>query len=561
MNIQNRLNDYHQTDEAYQPVGEDNSQQDTKQEELSYSPVIDKMTKRITFLFAAEYIADADFPNKDTLPTTKPCPFTNFGHQPLFDFELFLTIIWTTISEIKNTVKTSHQKSIKIDLAILATAAIIAIATAHQFDNYAVGIPALIIAAFIGFIIKAFCFEDCNKAVAAIRADAIDGLLYGSWHKEPNMEVKKKVLEKSKYQGDGKLSAHELPVLIIEEDNHPFPGYGRLQAEVSYACPPKEKATSQLSELDEITEKIFNTIRQSVSNMGISNISFGEILAVHGNSLSIDSPLLDKNKTPHLRLGKNDIQAILKDTDNCGSARVYKAVQVFFPDCMTLATFFVRTFMAGNVASSSVTVTTLGPPIVGTDYFKKRLLRYQYEKNEKWGNAEQEQSYDKNEDADIEGFFSLLRWVRLFSKDYDLFQKNIDAKKIRDLALKDLSDMTDTEREAYEDELNKIIKENVNWPGAYIHSQNLREDSSFTFTTDFFGRGESIATIKAIYNQISKAIIDGMDDIGFDISDYQDSEGHYTINAEKIDQLIVGEKIAVTGEKQKSSTDPDKAGE
>ncbi|NEO85100.1 MAG: hypothetical protein F6J87_12750 [Spirulina sp. SIO3F2] len=64
-----------------------------------------------------------------------------------------------------------------------------------------------------------------------------------------------------------------------------------------------------------------------------------------------------------------------------------------------------------------------------------------------------------------------------------------------------------------------------------------------TFTSDFFGRPESIASVSILYSLISKAVIDSLEDLGFDVSDYKDKEGNYTINAEKIDQLIVGETI------------------
>jgi hypothetical protein len=97
----------------------------------------------------------------------------------------------------------------------------------------------------------------------------------------------------------------------------------------------------------------------------------------------------------------------------------------------------------------------------------------------------------------------------------------------------------------YQAEVSKLLKETVQWPGCFTRAGNWREQNSFTFTTDFFGRPEAIATVRSLYVQVSKAILDALESLGFDISDYRDKEGNYSINAEKIDHLVVGEKIYV----------------
>ncbi|MBP8047973.1 MAG: hypothetical protein KAY64_04450, partial [Anaerolineales bacterium] len=52
-------------------------------------------------------------------------------------------------------------------------------------------------------------------------------------------------------------------------------------------------------------------------------------------------------------------------------------------------------------------------------------------------------------------------------------------------------------------------------------------------------------SIKTLYQQISRTILDTFDSMGFDITDYRDREGKYSINAEKIDRLIIGEEIKI----------------
>ncbi len=53
-----------------------------------------------------------------------------------------------------------------------------------------------------------------------------------------------------------------------------------------------------------------------------------------------------------------------------------------------------------------------------------------------------------------------------------------------------------------------------------------------------------------MYVQLSKVILNGLESLGYDISEYKTEEGRYTINAEKIDQIVMGERVNMT-EKQK----------
>ncbi|UCE04418.1 MAG: hypothetical protein JSW07_12375 [bacterium] len=98
----------------------------------------------------------------------------------------------------------------------------------------------------------------------------------------------------------------------------------------------------------------------------------------------------------------------------------------------------------------------------------------------------------------------------------------------------------------------KFKTKSILWPGLYTTLPNWRESQSSTFTTDFFRKTEGIYSVKHIYDQISRAIIDGLDNLNFDVSEYRNQEGKYMINADKIDKLIVGERIYIDKSKKRS---------
>src|SRR5439155_9496900 len=79
------------------------------------------------------------------------------------------------------------------------------------------------------------------------------------------------------------------------------------------------------------------------------------------------------------------------------------------------------------------------------------------------------------------------------------------------------------------------------WPGLFTGLVNWREHHSLTFTTDFFGNTESRAVLKTLYDRICRSVLGRLKELGFDISDYQDESGKFAINADSIEQLVVGE--------------------
>ena len=126
-----------------------------------------------------------------------------------------------------------------------------------------------------------------------------------------------------------------------------------------------------------------------------------------------------------------------------------------------------------------------------------------------------------------------------------------------DLNLSDIMDLEfqdDVKHSEYYARLNDVASKTTIWPGRYMHAiypnANWREANSVTFPSDFFGRPECLASIRVLYDQIARVILDDLDEEGFDISDYRNSQGVYSINADKIDQLIVGESIIIDNAKK-----------
>ena len=113
-------------------------------------------------------------------------------------------------------------------------------------------------------------------------------------------------------------------------------------------------------------------------------------------------------------------------------------------------------------------------------------------------------------------------------------------------AMRDLSRLNAFNDDALSHELKQVERISKNsefWPGIYTTLLNLREWHSVTFTTDFFGGAESRALLKTLYDRICRSALNRMKELGFDISDYRDESGRYSIQADSIEQLVVGEQV------------------
>jgi hypothetical protein len=102
----------------------------------------------------------------------------------------------------------------------------------------------------------------------------------------------------------------------------------------------------------------------------------------------------------------------------------------------------------------------------------------------------------------------------------------------------------DSKAQSHENrQVERIAKNSLFWSGVHTQLVNFREVYSMTFTTDFFGNTESRAVVKTLYDRICRSALCRLKEIGFDISDYQDESGRFSINADSIEQLVVGEQV------------------
>src|SRR5262245_16400743 len=88
-------------DDGYTTVMEEPQIKAKASEPLVQESVRKALTRKITYLMAAEVIADPAFPQKGQLPKVEPPAFNNHGHLLLLDYKLLLLILWQVIRDIK----------------------------------------------------------------------------------------------------------------------------------------------------------------------------------------------------------------------------------------------------------------------------------------------------------------------------------------------------------------------------------------------------------------------------------------------------------------------------
>jgi len=103
---------------------------------------------------------------------------------------------------------------------------------------------------------------------------------------------------------------------------------------------------------------------------------------------------------------------------------------------------------------------------------------------------------------------------------------------------------------------NKIIEHETSWPGSYSYFKTgLRDRHSDFVGGDFFGYPELTGGMTGAYNEIVDSILDTVSKKGFDISGYKDKDGKLTINAERIETLLVGDVINVKSKDGEKKTE------
>lgn len=514
--------------------------------------IYDEMTHKLTYHYAATIIADKNFPQIEKLPPITPLPFNTLGHQVMLDYRLLIHILDEVISEMKNAIKdmpTGHVGIFRYIMGIfigIVTGFIGLAIVQGLFDSPIVSIGAGLLVGFVAYAMTVEVIINTKEVLANVRAQAIEDLLKN--HPRFLHHTNKQIDRIINHVGNGKFDDNCVPVLVLMNNKHPFPGYGELKAETQYICRPKNADKITVMNLDEMRHHIAQQVMTTLNKYDFAHISCGEVVVVNGNSLRIDSPWLNSERAPRLYINQHEFNHA-EQIDSHASIRKFFAVQILFPENMTTVTFFLRPFMAGNSASVQMAVSTIGPASMSEDYLLKRLLRYQTDKSEKPVPLAQP---NQNKQELKSSQRVLAEAIQAIGKIGDEFQINFKVDYIRDFDLYKLPEDNDKIREL----MQKTIEESVMWPGRFITPINWRENHALDFTDDFFGKLESVASVKTLYDQISRAILQSLSDLGFDISDYQDSQGNIMVNADKIDQLVLGEKIQIVDDKTKIEEKP-----
>jgi len=511
-----------------------------KNNDSKYLETRKRMTKRITQLIAADYIAKPDFPNFESLPPLKPLPFTTFGHQPLLNYQKLQEIIWDVISNIQNVTRAWKIINPLINLSILLGSLLVYVVIQKYYLRSSEDtLIALSLFLVFGFIIKYIYSDNIAEKIAATRAKALQTLLHYTYEVEDEIKHNEFIINSQKYVGSGEIGSQNSPVLTITSSVHPFPGFGRFQFDHLFLCKPDESRSNPFGRSETLSNNILIHVKSQLSVSGIENINFGEIFVVHANSLRANSPWLDAEKRPLLYVSR-DMANKLSSLDSKVALREYFIVEILFEEFLTSGYFFFRPFMVGSYAACHLAINTLGPPVATVDDLERKLQAY---KN-------QLLDIDKLKPDNISeldrGKVELKNIAQLkeSEKEYESFKSKLNMNLVRECDIDKRYKMDQSEKQLYKSNYNKIVSDNIFWPGVVIADLfNTREEHSLTFTSDHFGGPESLASIKAVYQLISHSILDAMKENGYSVNEYINKDGKYSIRAENLDNLIVGENI------------------
>ncbi len=498
-----------------------------------------QMSYRATDIIAGALIADKNFPQQNTLPRFIPLPFNNFGHFYLFDHARFLTIIYDTLLGFKKIGKEYKDPVwplfLSIGIPILLMSIVLSFSPDPEYIFYC-----LIIAVGFGFGLYLSLKPNekkFNEKIAEYKANVIADLHNGEWEENSELQIPEHLEYFFSLIGQASCDEELCPVIIAFDDRHPFPGYGKLLLDNQFVCAPKNIEITRQKKDADLFFAVTAKLEESLSESDISNIGFGKVIVLNSGSISIDSIWLDENKIPYLNKQTSEVES-LYDTDSSASKRIYFVVEVLFPKYDSAACFFVRSYKAGNSAGFHIAITTIGPPEKGEQYLKDRIMRHNMEVNEADTVFKKEViSVTSNSTISIDTELSKILSLNKFTEKFQVPIERDNLEKIDPLE-EDKDDEKITQR------ISEIVNNDTTWPGQYyFYQNNIRERKSLKLGGDFFGYPELIGSITSAYSQIVDRMLSIMESQGFDVSNYKDKEGKLTINAEKIEQVIVGELV------------------
>ncbi len=529
----------------------------------------ERVAEEVTRLIAAVALADEGFPDSAQLPRLAPIPHNHLGHNVLLDYKTLAAILWGTIEDIQKTIAKNPWNVLAPVLGFLAGA--LALAAAFPFIKF----YAILVGFVLGMVVFQALLPDIEQIIADIRARNMQLLLAGNLPPSATAFLHKLSRPLAEW-GDGALGEKNCPVLVITDDNQPFPGYGRHQARQLFVCRPDDEKELPAVSPESLEAAVRATLLEMGASSGIACVSSGRVVLMDGRSLRKTSPWLRQSAAskhpllamvrgpdrplpgeggPPLFIDADDMSRV-QEIDPEASVRVYTCVQALVPEYLMCVTFFIRTFLSGNSASCEVCVSTLGPPRGDWNYIRGRLSLYERQKKKSAGNSKIDR--EQLQKASALGL-RLLRIRLILENTSDTFKSKQKHGEVHKL------DPFDQEaREHEQKEIKQIAENKEMWAGIFTEQINWREWNSLTFTTDFFGNPESRAVVQTLYDRICRSALLRLKDLGFDISDYKDDKGKFSLRADKIEQLVVGERVYMEKNAEKNSAKPketDKTGE
>lgn len=482
-----------------------------------------KIRREVTRLIAAGLLASKDF-FRSNLPLVSAVPHHHIGHFLFADYRRVCLIVWGTALDMRD-IASSLQEEANSPIKWIASVAVFSLGLIMSMafsSSTEAGVLAGVliggIAAWVTFavtsnIINAAHKRRLNADLAAIRVRDLTALVSGF---EPQSAARAETKIPKAMMGPwgkGDLDNAMCPVLVASNDTDPFPGFGWLRQSQVFTCRPKEEGRRRGSGRLDTTAKIDARLNKLASDLELP-IEFGHVVVVHGHSITRGSRWLDEAGRPIRAMKKasfelhDAVRGEVEVHDPRASARLYSVVQIIMDKYMTCVTFFVRSFMLGDSVAFEVCVCTLGPPKFTWTDIKRRLDEH-VRKAESTDDFVREHLFS---DEDISAIKALdpTQWTGRGSFGF------LETT----LAL-----------------IATLQTHGDEWPGKYLTVPNWREVHSEPMTNDFFGRTECVATVRVVYDRICRAILDALEEGGFDVSDYRDKNGHL-INIGRVDQWV-----------------------
>lgn len=494
---------------------------------------IESFTGVTTRYLAAQLIAAPRFPERWLLPRLRAPAFTNLGHQLLVDYPQLATIVWRVALDASAAARRVRNHRLLAAIGVPAAGLGILLLTTLSSRAKAIGVLIMLIAGIVIKLLKARQDRIAHDAVADIRANALTRLSQNEWtRQEPPVTVTAQI-------GNGALGQDHAPVLVMLNPKHPFPGFGKLQLEQPFICRPKTDAHQQ--EIAELTGQLHARIADKIREHSRAVFRAGEVVVLDGHTLSMQSPWLGTDKAPRLWLPREELSEI-HHLDPRATCRVFHASQILIPGHATVATFFVRVYAAGSSVTFHIAASTLGPPMTGPAGIAARMRRHQVDVRHRMHQpaVTLEAAHTSAERA---GMVELVP-AALANDAEPAFQEPLDLRELVDLNPDD--EIKRHPRGPYEHAVAAISRDSAMWPGRALATNLLREAGSYAVTPSFFGQPEALSVIRTVYDQAVRAALETVDDAGFDISDYRDRDGRFTINADKIGQLVVSDQVTMS---------------